>query len=461
LRFHLLDFKEGVEFSRLAPSGGGSWLPHVDSIGLESDREYGLAVLEHLIAEFERRSEEFKAAGVASLAEYRARTRADMPRLVLIADEFQILFEPDDGTAQRAVQLIEHLARKGRAYGVHLVFASQTLSGIQALALKRDAIFGQFHHRISLRNTAHESESILGSGNMAAAELHGNGRAVFNDELGHPSHNRVGTVVWSDPAYLGRLQGELFARASAEGVDLRRPRTFVSSAFAPWPSDLGEDLAIVGQPVSVDGKPEGVSLNRGELGPVAVIGSKPVETRAVLASMYTSIRASSLATVPWTFVVTSPEPRFARGPWSEVSDVSIIPSAEAGDYLRTLATDSIPTGGGILWVVVLDDPNLVASLTDPNDYDRPMEAVERLIAHGLSYGVLFIVCWRSVASYESRLMGELRSAFAALVLTEPGVQTALIAPGSDRLDAAGPRVVLVHNGSGKHRVLVPFEVKAT
>ena len=120
-----MDFKEGVEFARLAPTGDETWLPHVDSLGLESDRAYGVAVLEHLASEFDRRADAFKSAGASSLADYRALTGRDMPRLVLVADEFQVLFEPDDDVAQRAVQLIEHLARKGRAYWVHLVLASQ------------------------------------------------------------------------------------------------------------------------------------------------------------------------------------------------------------------------------------------------------------------------------------------------------------------------------------------------
>ena len=51
LTLYLLDFKEGVSFAEFVPTQRDrSWLPHARAVGVESDREYGLAVLRELDA---------------------------------------------------------------------------------------------------------------------------------------------------------------------------------------------------------------------------------------------------------------------------------------------------------------------------------------------------------------------------------------------------------------------------
>ena len=57
LALYLLDFKEGVSFAEFVPTQRDrTWLPHARAVGVESDREYGLAVLRELDAEMTRRS---------------------------------------------------------------------------------------------------------------------------------------------------------------------------------------------------------------------------------------------------------------------------------------------------------------------------------------------------------------------------------------------------------------------
>nr|BFE67309.1 hypothetical protein GCM10020092_006100 [Actinoplanes digitatis] len=73
-----------------------------------------------------------------------------MPRILCVIDEFQVLLAGNDPMANEAVQLLESLARKGRSYGIHLILASQTVLGVEALYAKRDSIFGQFPVRLAL-----------------------------------------------------------------------------------------------------------------------------------------------------------------------------------------------------------------------------------------------------------------------------------------------------------------------
>src|SRR3982751_5195704 len=156
MALYLLDFKEGVSFAEFVPtSRDRTWLPHARAVGVESDREYGLAVLRELDAEMTRRSVAYKRAGVTRFADLRA-VAADegrsgpLPRILCVIDEFQVLLAGNDPTATEAVGLLESLARKGRSYGIHLVLASQTVMGVEALYTKRDSIFGQFPVRVAL-----------------------------------------------------------------------------------------------------------------------------------------------------------------------------------------------------------------------------------------------------------------------------------------------------------------------
>src|SRR5258705_2708702 len=89
VEFYLIDFKKDVEFKTYATPN----LPHARAIAVESDREFGLSVLQRLDAELSRRGDLFRGVGVQDLASYRAAVPdAIMPRTLLIIDEFQEFF---------------------------------------------------------------------------------------------------------------------------------------------------------------------------------------------------------------------------------------------------------------------------------------------------------------------------------------------------------------------------------
>src|SRR6185436_18063163 len=97
VELYLIDFKKGVEFKTYATHA----LPHARVVAVESEREFGLSVLQRLDGELKFRGERFRDAGVTDLNGYRAemdvrrRTGGDeivMPRVLLIVDEFQEFF---------------------------------------------------------------------------------------------------------------------------------------------------------------------------------------------------------------------------------------------------------------------------------------------------------------------------------------------------------------------------------
>src|SRR5437764_13129378 len=126
VEFYLVDFKKGVEFKTYATHD----VPHARVIAVESEREFGLSVLQRLDAELTRRGEIFRRLGVQQLSDYRALgDQPPIPRTLLIIDEFQEFFSEDDKLAQDAALLIDRLVRRGRAFGVHVLLGSQTIAG--------------------------------------------------------------------------------------------------------------------------------------------------------------------------------------------------------------------------------------------------------------------------------------------------------------------------------------------
>ena len=58
LELYLLDFKEGVSFAQFAPGRRDpTWLPHarLSGVNINTDREFGLALLQFLADEMRRR----------------------------------------------------------------------------------------------------------------------------------------------------------------------------------------------------------------------------------------------------------------------------------------------------------------------------------------------------------------------------------------------------------------------
>lgn len=164
LQLFLLDFKDGVEFNKyLNPI-----IPHAKLIATEADTEYGICVLKYLVEEKDRRYKLFKNNNCASLSELREkRPDLELPRLLIIIDEFQVLFGNSDKL--KTIEELEKLAKQGRACGIHMILATQSLKGLDFGTLG-----SQFGGRIALSCSAEDSKMLLGSissNNEAAAEL--------------------------------------------------------------------------------------------------------------------------------------------------------------------------------------------------------------------------------------------------------------------------------------------------
>jgi hypothetical protein len=224
VELYLVDFKEGVEFKAYATHA----LPHARVVAIESEREFGLSVLQRLDAELKARGDKFRTLGVQDLSGYRQASRQPLPRVLLIVDEFQLFFIEDDKIAQDAALLLDRLVRQGRAFGIHVLLGSQTLGGAYSLA--RSTI-GQMAVRIALQCSESDAHLILSDDNPAARLLSRPGEAIYNDANGLVEGNDFFQVCWiSDErrdSYLERI-GQL-ARERARP----RPPQIVFEGKAP------------------------------------------------------------------------------------------------------------------------------------------------------------------------------------------------------------------------------------
>jgi DNA-directed RNA polymerase subunit RPC12/RpoP len=178
LRMYLIDLKT-VEFVTYRD------LPHAEAVAVDADREFALSVLEGVDQEMRQRMDQFKNVVANDLAEYRKKSGKKMPRILLIIDEFQVLFEEDDRVAKESVRLLDRLVRQGRAFGIHVLLGSQSLG---AHPLPRPTL-DQMAVRIALQCSEADSRLILAEDNPAARLLSRPGQAVYNSRNGLPEGN--------------------------------------------------------------------------------------------------------------------------------------------------------------------------------------------------------------------------------------------------------------------------------
>ncbi len=203
LELYLVDFKT-VGFTPYATYR----LPHARVVATQSEREFGLSVLQGLNAELERRKSTFSKAGVQDVPQYRnAQPNARMPRILLLVDEFQEFFTEEDKVAQQAGLLLDRLVRQGRAFGIHVMLGSQTLAGTYTLA--RSTI-GQMAVRVALQCEEADSRLVLSDDNPAARLLSRPGEAIYNSANGLVEGNNPFQCCWLPDdeldVYLGRIQ---------------------------------------------------------------------------------------------------------------------------------------------------------------------------------------------------------------------------------------------------------------
>ena len=234
VEFYLIDFKKGVEFKCY----GSRKLPHARVVAIESDREFGLSVLQRLDEELRRRGDLFRKVGAQDLAGYkRAGGIEPVPRSLLMIDEFQEFFTEEDRISQGAAVLLDRIVRQGRAFGIHVLLGSQTLGGAYTLAR---ATIGQMVIRIALQCNEADAYLIMDQDNPAPRLLSRPGEGIYNDAAGAIEGNSPFQAVWLSDKTRDSYLAKIRERADQKANQYPGPLVFEGNA----PADVRENLIL-------------------------------------------------------------------------------------------------------------------------------------------------------------------------------------------------------------------------
>jgi hypothetical protein len=298
VEFYLVDFKKGVEFKCYA----SRHLPHARVVAIESDRGFGLSVLQRVDEELRRRGDLFRKIGAQDLAGYKRAGGGAIPRTLLMIDEFQEFFTEEDHVSQGAAVLLDRIVRQGRAFGIHVLLGSQTLGGAYTLAR---ATIGQMVIRIALQCNEADALLIMDQDNPAPRLLSRPGEGIYNDAAGSIEGNSPFQAVWlSDrdrDGYLAKI------RERADQIsDHQYPGPIVFEGNAP--ADVAENFPLLaalretnppspgqagvwlGAPNSIKGPTEAV-FRRTSGGNLLVVGQSDERTLTILSVALISLAA--------------------------------------------------------------------------------------------------------------------------------------------------------------------------
>ena len=289
VEFYLVDFKKGVEFKCYAAKR----LPHARVVAIESDREFGLSVLQRIDDELKRRGDLFRQLGVQDVAGYkRAGGTETIPRTLLLIDEFQEFFVEDDKISQTLAVAGSHCAPGPGLW--HSRFAWLPNSGRR--------LYRGSHHDGSDGdpNCAQCNEAdaylIMDETNPAPRLLSRPGEGIYNDMAGALEGNSPFQVVWLPEdvrdGYLSKVReradhqarftrGRLCLKATRRQTSARtRSSSQLLEAPAIKPASVGR--MWLGAPNSIKGPTE-ATFRRQSGNNLLIVGQRDEATLATFA----------------------------------------------------------------------------------------------------------------------------------------------------------------------------------
>ncbi|MCG5443962.1 cell division protein FtsK [Micromonospora sp. NIE79] len=417
LEFYLLDFKEGVSFARFAQGRRDpSWLPHMRLVGINvnTDREFGLALLRFLTEELRRRADAAKKHEVTKLAELRAvDPTGHWPRIVAVVDEFQMLLAGRDVVAREAADLLEDLARRGRSQGIHLVLASQDVRGIEAL-WGRPALVAQFTLRIALPKALR----ILAERNDAAQSLP-RWHAVVNAESGMVEGNEVARIPSaSDWETWSGLQHRLWRMRAPDAAPARLfdgdaiPRLadapdFRALAVPPDGTAPRNPVALLGEIIDVQSRSASLRLPRAPGRNLAVLGTRVDEACAVLDAAARSLaRQHPPGTARFSIACLDPDADpIARALYDDLADDAAWYDEETVGELMAETADGLSGPGSPHYLLLFAVDAAAGALAARAGRRTGLEQLRRIMHDGPERRTHVLAWWRGVARMRADLGG--------------------------------------------------------
>jgi hypothetical protein len=183
LRLWLFDYKNGLEFINF------SGLAHVEVLHTDNmDHDGAIAAFAAFCDLVLHRTKLFKqyTPTVRRLADYNRIAQQPLPRCLMIIDEAHRLFE-DRTLKPHAKRMLQEIARGGAAYGLHVLFSTQSYRNVD---LEAD-VKSQFRLRMGLHlSDSFECRALMGRDNDAPLTLPPF-TVVYNNNFGEANDNRI------------------------------------------------------------------------------------------------------------------------------------------------------------------------------------------------------------------------------------------------------------------------------
>lgn len=271
LELYLLDMKDGVEFAEYAPRPGRPALPHVRAVGIETDPSFALGVLNHLVEVDRHRKHLFKEASIKShleiknIAQYREFTGETLPRVLFVADEFQLMLAGP--TEDAAWDTLDLLAKQGRSQGIHVLLATQSMASVGVgRGMQKASVFDQLELRVGLRCKVDELSRLLDRPVRNRLDTGRRGSGVLNHSRGDLDADQIFQAGILESHERGTIRDMLVTRHQPNvrvrvsrgtgGVEISDVAEILSQSTSP--------TLYVGAPVGVEPPIVGVTAQSGD-----------------------------------------------------------------------------------------------------------------------------------------------------------------------------------------------------
>lgn len=270
LELYLMDFKEGTEFKIYEEKR----LPNIKCLSLDTMQEFGESILNELWNILQERNERFTEASrlgneIKNIRDYR-RAGYQMSRILVIMDEFQVLFDRDWNrkVADRSAARMSEFISKARAYGIHFIFATQTLHRIMegGSAISRSTL-EEMHIRIGLQCQEKEMEQLFGAKNLKECMNKTTGKkgsAIYleNDIVSAPVGMQVAYINTDEQkAVIQKLEDHYRNETYRETLVFRGKNEPVFHGDVAERSQNDADSIYIGEPIHI-GEPVSIKHNK-------------------------------------------------------------------------------------------------------------------------------------------------------------------------------------------------------
>lgn len=238
LQLYLLDFS-GVEFDVYARHN----LPHARVIAPEAEREFGLSILREVFEEGNRRMTLCRENGVTNIVELKQKNpELIVPRLLVIIDEFQKIFEVEnDNISKEANTKIHAIIQEYRKFGINLILATQKLPS------KSIVPYDLIANRVVFKSDPNDFNNLIRWSHSIPQPRFLAGTCVYNNESGAEIANNLTRSFFINASKeLENLLDKVvqFAQAHPEMTDKHDLRTFRSDELPEFTERIISDRHI-------------------------------------------------------------------------------------------------------------------------------------------------------------------------------------------------------------------------